>query len=144
MSIKCVCADLEKLRDGPGRAGPLSKIANFEDLSSVLDHVRRMRFIKAMQPDVVEYAKAIATLGQKYGKPVQNGAYFIIDPEHEAEYKAEKAKIDAEEREIAATPLPFSAYEKIPLSSLDLLALEPFIVIPDENALAALQANKPK
>jgi hypothetical protein len=138
MSIKCICADLEKLRDGPGKPGPLSKIANFEDLSSVLDHVRRMRFIKAFQPEVIEYAKAIATLGKKYGKPMQNGSYFVIEPEKEDEYRAEKDKFDAEEREIVATPLPFSAYEKIALSALDLLALEPFIVIPDEQEQIAI------
>jgi len=137
MFIKCTCANLEKLRDAPGRPGPLAKIANYEDLSSVVDHVRRVRFIKALQPEVIEYAQAIATLGEKYGKPMQGGSYFAIDPDKETEFKAEKAKIDAEERTIRITPLPPSAYDKIPLSALDLLALEPFIVLPDEEGVRA-------
>jgi hypothetical protein len=135
MVIMCTGADIEKLRDAPGRPGPLSKIANFEDLSSVVDHVRRVRFIKALQPELVEYSKAVATLGEKYGKPMQGGSYFAIDPEKEDLFKAEKAQLDAEEYTITMTPLPVSAYEKIPLTVLDLLALEPFIVaLPDEAA----------
>ena len=135
MSIQCTCADLEKLRDAPNRPGPLTKIANYEespDDLSVIDRVRRMRFVKALFPEVTEYAQAVATLGQKCGKPTQGGKYFVIDLEKEDEFKAEKAKIDAETRTIFLMPLPVSAYEKIPLTALDLMALEPFIVLPEE------------
>lgn len=135
MSIQCTCADLEKLRDAPNRPGPLTKIANYEETAddiSVIDRVRRMRFVKALVPEITEYAQAVATLGQKLGKPTEGGKYFMIDPEREEEFKAEKAKIDAEPRTIALRRLPVSAYAKISLTALDLMALEPFIVLPEE------------
>jgi hypothetical protein len=133
MPITCICADFEKLRDGgPGKPGPLTKIATFEDISSVVDHVRRMRFVKCLQPEVVEYSKAIATLGLKYGESLQGGTLFAIKPENQAAFLSEKAKIDAETRDLLINKLPPSAYEKIPLSALDLLALEPFIILPEE------------
>jgi hypothetical protein len=133
MPLSFTLGRLDKIRDTiPGKSGPLSKIANFEDMSSVVDHVRRVRFVKALQTELTEYSKAVATIAQKYGESQQGGAFFTIKPERQAEFAAEKEKLDAETRELLINPLPVSAYEKIPLTAFDLIGLEPFVVMPED------------
>jgi hypothetical protein len=136
MPLSFTLGRLDKIRDTvPGKPGPLTKIANFEDNlleSSVVDHVRRVRFVKALQTELVEYSKAMATIAQKYGESQQGGAFFTIKPEKQAEFAAEKEKLDAETRELLINPLPVSAYEKIPLTAFDLIGLEPFVVMPED------------
>lgn len=142
MSIKCTYGDLGKLRDFPGSEGVVRGVASkFYDLVgvegaevSVVDRFRLMRFVQAVDKELREYVRVLSELGRKYGEPSTVGgtAVFRVSPGRQAEFDAEKASLDAEERELLVNPLPVSAYEKVPLTPRELACLEKFVVPPPE------------
>ena len=142
MSIKCTCGDLAKLRDLPGPTGVVRGVAAklFDvvgvagDQVSVVDRFRLMRFVQAVDAELKEYVRVLSELGRKYGEPATVGAtaVFRVLPEHQAEFDAEKASLDAEERELLVNPLPVTAYEKVALTPRELAYLEKFVVPPAE------------
>lgn len=142
MSIKCTCGDLGKLRDVPGPTGVVRGVAaKLYDLVgvegvevSVVDRFRLMRFVQAVEKELREYGRVLSELGKKYGTPevVDGMAVFRVSPEHQAEFDSEKAALDSEERELLVSPLPVSAYERVPLTPRELACLEKFVVPPAE------------
>lgn len=142
MSIKCTYGDIGKLRDVPGPKGVVRGVAaKLYDLVgvegvevSVVDRFRVMRFVQAVDPELREYGRVLSELGRKYGEPstVGNSVVFLIGPERQAEFDAEKASLDAEERELLVNLLPVSAYERVPLTPRELACLEKFVVPPPE------------
>jgi len=142
MSIKCTYGDIGKLRDVPGPEGVvrgvLSKLydlvgAECEQVS-VVDRFRLMRFVQAVDKELREYGRVLSALGKKYGEPstVGESPVFRIRTESQAQFDAEKASLDAEERELLVNLLPVSAYEKVPLTPRELACLEKFVVAPSE------------
>jgi hypothetical protein len=142
MSIKCTYGDVVRLRDVPGPEGVVRGVAaKLYDLLgaeheqvSVVDRFRLMRFVQAVDKELREYGRVLSELGRKYGEPSTEGgsAVFRIRPERKAEFDAEKASLDAEERELPVNPLPVSAYERVPLTPRELACLEKFVVPPPE------------
>ena len=142
MSIKCTYGDIGKLRDVPGPKGVVRGVAaKLYDLVgvegvevSVVDRFRVMRFVQAVDKELREYGRVLSELGRKYGEPstVGDSAVFRIGPERQAEFDAEKASLDAEERELLVNLLPVSAYERVPLTPRELACLEKFVVPPPE------------
>ena len=129
--IKCTYGDLDRLRDTPGRTGPLAKLMAATE-PSIVDKFRIGKLVKAVDAELSAYGKALVDLGQKYGeKTVINGndSYQIL-PEHDTEFKAEKKKLDDDPCEVQSNPLPVSSYEKVALTALDLSLLALFIVEP--------------
>lgn len=134
MPITCTYGDLDKLRDLPGRQGPLGKLMNATEPPSIVDKFRIARFVKSIDEALVEYGKMIVALGKKYGEPSkQNGVdTYKIRPENLDEFNAEKAKVDADVVVLATlNPLPVTTYSLVPLTAGDLSALEKFVVLPD-------------
>ncbi len=127
--------DLDQIRDQPGRVGPLTKLMEATNFGSVVDKFRVIKFYEGLKGVLDDYGKMIAELGDRFGEPVPGQpGHFRILPDHLNEYFAEKAKIDATEvlNMPALTPLPVSAYERVPLTPNDLLTLMKFIVMPPE------------
>ena len=133
MSLKCTYGDLDKLRDFPGRAGPLSKLMTASRLSTV-DKFRVMRLTKAINDQLGAYVKSLVELGKKFGTETKtnDSVSWSIKPEHNEEYLAEKRALDAVECELAISPLPTTAVDGTDLTPLDLALLGPFVELPKD------------
>jgi hypothetical protein len=141
MSIKY--GDVARLGDRPGVPGVLVKLSDLAGDSSlsvtmsVVDRYRIMRFVQLVSAELVLYGKMMGEIGAKYGEatPAPNGfVAFNVRAECQADYEAEKSKIDGMECDALAIlkPLPVSTYEKIPLTPRELACLEKFIVPPSD------------
>jgi hypothetical protein len=132
--ITCTFADLDRLRDMPGRPGPLTKLLNATEPPTIVDKFRIGRFCKHIHETLLEYGKMLEALGKKYGEPinVQGFATYKITPENMEAFNLEKAKIDADVVELSSlSPLPLSTYERIPLTPGELDLLDKFVVKPE-------------
>ena len=129
--IKCTYGDLDKLRDAPGRMGPMLKLMTATE-PSIVDKFRIARLTEAIDAEFRIYGRSLEELGKKYGEPVvvEGKTSFKITPDKIAEFNAEKGALDAVECELPANPLPFSAYEKVSLTALDLSLLQKFCTPP--------------
>ena len=135
MTTTYTYGDLDRLRDQPGRVGPLTKLMETGEQLSTVDKFRIVKFHAVLDGVLTDYGKMIAELGTRFGEPVPGQpGYFRIRPEQASEYVAEKAKVDATEviNMPSLTLLPVSAYDKVPLSPSDLVSLEKFIVPPTD------------
>ena len=133
MPLKCTYGDLDKLRDFPGRPGPLSKLMTATKLSTV-DKFRVMRLTKATNDALADYVKSLVELGKKLGTEVKtnDSVSWSIKPEHNEEYLAEKRDLDAVECELTVNPLPTTAIDGTDLTPLDLALLGPFVELPKD------------
>jgi len=127
---KFTLGQLARLRDEPGRPGPLSRLSTVGDPVSFAHRLLISRFLKAVLRDLNEFEASALKLGQKYGHPSPaHGNQIVVEGENKAPYLAEIAELEAvESGEIS--PLPIAALEKTNLTPRDLLLLESFIVEP--------------
>jgi hypothetical protein len=132
--IICTFADLDRLRDMPGRPGPLTKLLNATEPPTIVDKFRIGRFCKLIQDSLLEYGKMLEELGKKYGEPVINQGFatYKIKPENLKAFEDERAKIDSEEVKLQSlSPLPIATYDRIPLTAGELDLLDKFVVKPE-------------
>jgi hypothetical protein len=132
--IICTFAELDRLRDMPGRPGPLTKLLNATEPPTIVDKFRIGRFCKLIHESLVEYGKMLEELGRKYGEPVtvQGFATYKIKPENLKAFEDERAKIDTEEVKLQSlSPLPIATYDRIPLTAGELDLLDKFVVKPE-------------
>ncbi len=88
MPIKCTFGDVARLREVPGRPGPLSKLAVVESPpASIVDLFRVKRFVTAMAQEIAEYERVLLALGRKYGYPDLPGG--SVAPDRLAAFRAE-------------------------------------------------------
>jgi hypothetical protein len=137
MAIKCTYGDVGNLRRVPGSGGPLAKLMSSElnPLVSVVDRWRLVRFVKALGAEVDEYTRAFVEVAKRYGTPktiAGGNVSYEVPPERQAEFVAEKKKLDESACEVQVAPLPISVYEHAGLTASDLMLLEKFLVVPDE------------
>jgi hypothetical protein len=126
--------DLDKLRDQPGHPGALSKLRTALEPTAILDKLRIVKFCRALGEALVEYEKLIEELCRRYGIPLPDRpGIYQLSPGNAPLFAAEKAKIDSAEvvDMPSFSPLPVSAYEKVPLTPGELDVLLKFIVLPD-------------
>jgi hypothetical protein len=132
--MKCTYGDLDKLRDFPGRPGPLSKLMTANE-PSIVNKFRIARLTRAINEHLTDYVKAVVALGKKYGTETRTegaAASWSIKPENNEAYLAEKNALDAVECELSAGPLPFEAVEGTSLTALDVTLLGPFVTPPSD------------
>jgi hypothetical protein len=137
MPVTCTWRDLGRLRNQPGRPGPIAKLLSNESQSqsTVIDKFRVLRFTRALGSEVDEYTKMLFEIGKKYGTPKEIGGGFTsfeVPSEKRQAFDAEQATLDAAEHVVDVSPLPVSAYEHANLTPADLALLEKFLVVPDE------------
>jgi hypothetical protein len=135
MPIKCTHRDLDFLRDANGTRGPLSKLRLAEPPAvTIVDQLAILKFTKTLANEVETYETSLHVLLKKYGirRSTSGGqTVYVIPPEKEDEYEAEKKKLDEIECEIVVVPLDAKYYAgKVALSVLDLEHLEKFVVFP--------------
>ena len=134
--IKTTYGALARLRELPGRPGPLSRLGSAVTFDSFASRWLVSKFLKTIVEEIQSYEKALLALGQTYGEILPNQPdSFSIKQENLKVFNTERAKLDEIKVEINVLPLPLSVIEQVSaLTPFDLNSLEPFIALPPEPA----------
>lgn len=148
MPITCTLEDLASLRDRPGSAGPLSKLQAADDKLPLMERARIARWLKPILAKLASYEQDYLALLKKHGTsrvdPASKNLFFDL-PEpatgesadeiaslqkRRDEYDTAVKKLQETTVELEVAQLPVATYDKLPLSSRDLLLLEKFVILP--------------
>jgi hypothetical protein len=111
----------------------MTKFSNVGESVSLVDRTRIMKWLKPIIAETAEFEKVHLQLLQKYGKRnEQKSDQFTIPPGAQLAYQGETEKLEATEVEVPVVPLPMESYDgKVPLTVGDLLAMKPFVIMPE-------------